>query len=242
MYPPAAAPFLNTSKEKSCPVLPPSKDKLNFASFLYSNPVNMTKTYRLLIVAFLAVFIVACSKEKSFDPSSGNSGNTMKGDWKFVSLHVKGQTIVEVPSFDAKTVSIFEYTTKNNTGTVNITSDKISYANLSYSVDTTFMAYYYDAGVLVDSFDFPLVVTMPTTSVTTPYQYFAPDSIYYPGGSPMSMGGTTVTTQAAGGTFKVENDKLTITTKFYERRNQTNQGQQQILTASGVSVATLQKQ
>lgn len=203
----------------------------------------MTKAYRLIVVAFLAVLIVACSKEKSFDPSSGgSSGNTMKGNWKFISLHVTGQTIVEVPSIDAKTVSIFEYVTKNNTGTVNITGDQFSYTNLSYSVDTTFKAYYYDAGVLVDSFDFPLVVALPATNVSTPYQYFAPDSIYYPGGSPMNTGGTTVTTQAGGARFKIENDKLIITARFYEKRNQTAQGQQSVLTALGVSVSTLQKQ
>jgi hypothetical protein len=205
--------------------------------------MNMTSTYRLIVVAFLTVLIVACSKEKSFDPSSGgNAGNTMKGNWKFVSLHVTGQTIVEVPSIDAKTVSIFEYTTKNNTGDVTITNDQITYTNLSYSVDTSFLAYYYDAGVLVDSFDFPLVVALPATNVTSSYKYFAPDSIYYPGGSPMSMGGTTVTTQAGGGRFKIENDQLIITSKFYERRNQNSQGQQAIMTASGVSVATLRKQ
>ena len=202
----------------------------------------MTKTYRLTAVVLLCIFIVACSKEKSLDPSSGGNASGLIGNYKFLNLYVKGTSIVEVPAFDAKTVSFFEYTTKNNSGTVTITKDKFTYTDLSYSVDTNFMAYYYDAGILVDSFDFPLMVTMPTTNVTTPYEYFAPDSIYYAGGSPMSQGGTTVSTQAGGGRFSIENDKLIITSRVFVTKNETNQGQQQTIRSSAISVATLQKQ
>jgi hypothetical protein len=203
----------------------------------------MPRKNYLLIVAFLILLLFGCSKEKSLDPDD-SVNNPLAGNWSFVSLNVKGQTIVEVddPAFDVKTISNFEYTTINNTGTVVITADKFTYSNLSYAVDTTFRGYYYEDNILIDSFDFPLVTELPATSVTTPYKFIPADSIYYSGGSPMNMGGTTVNTQAGGGRFRIENNQLIITTHFLEKRNQTTQGIPQKITGSGVSVATLQKQ
>jgi hypothetical protein len=202
----------------------------------------MTRSNRLIFAGVLCLVFTACGKEKSLDPSDKDDENPMLGNWKFVSLNVKGESIVEVPIMDAKTVSLFEYTTKNNAGTANVTKDKFSYSGLTYSVDTTFTSYFYEQGVLVDSFDFPLTETLPVTTAVTPYEYFAPDSIYYPGGSPMNMGGATVTTQASGGRFRIENDLLIITTRFNQTRTQTSQGMQSTITGRGVSIATLQKQ
>lgn len=202
----------------------------------------MIRTNCLVFIATVCL-LAACAKEKSLDPSDGgNDDNPLVGNYKFVSLNVKGTTVTEVPSIDAKTVSVFEYTTKNNAGTANVTKDKFSYSGLTYSVDTTFLAYYYDQDVLIDSFDLPFIAQLPPTTATTPYEYIAPDSIYYPGGSPMTVGGNTVTSEAAGGRFRFENDLLIITTRFNTKRTQNAQGQTATITGTGISIATLRKQ
>jgi hypothetical protein len=181
---------------------------------------------RILILALcLCVTILSCQKEMSVEngipgpPGNGGGGATtnatLLGVWKLSFIHVETVADNEVndPASINRTVTKSVYDTKDNTGTMNFTSDlKAITTNFGYSIDTVGMVYLYENNVFQDSLDFPFVVPFSSSTSTSGYRLVGADSIYFTGGSLTTVGGTQAT-QTAGMKYKVEGSKLTMTFK-----------------------------
>ncbi|GGA92304.1 hypothetical protein [Puia dinghuensis] len=105
-------------------------------------------------------------------------------------------------------LSIANYTTKSSAGTVNFTSDSMIVSGLTYTVDTTFMTYFYIAGSLYDSISSPLTATLPPTSASAKYQMINSDSLYFPNGGILSSLAPSSTGQ--GIRYTLKGDSLTL--------------------------------
>src|SRR5579864_6143341 len=109
----------------------------------------MHKKLLLLTSCTFLLILAACHKTNSSTTSQGLVGN-----WTFLYMTVQSKTTED--SLGVSSVSIANYTTRNNSGTVKFTSDSMVVSGLAYSVDTTFMTYFYIAGALYDSVNSPL--------------------------------------------------------------------------------------
>jgi hypothetical protein len=137
------------------------------------------------LLPFIAALLLlsSCQKEVNFqdgqNPGGGTGNNSIIGDWDFVGLSATTNATITVtsPLGDVKAVTTSGYTSKNNTGTVKITSADFIYTNFGYSIDTTMNVKTYIAGLLVDDTDAPFAFTSPATSNTTPYTRINADSL-----------------------------------------------------------------
>ena len=147
-----------------------------------------------MLVASVISFFVSCQKETSFETGNGNGsggnggggngggiGNTSNivGDYDFVGLeaHTKSTVTISAAGSEMKTITVSDYLTESNTGTVKITSNQFISTNLGYSIDTTMNAKTYIDNVLFDDSDFPFALTSPPTSSTSTYVRVSADSI-----------------------------------------------------------------
>jgi hypothetical protein len=201
----------------------------------------MTRIKLLFPVAIFCLFLISCSKEKSVDSSTGTPGgpgsgsNSLVGNWKLVGIHIKTKAVIEMndAGVAVKTVTFSDYDTKDNQGTMKITKTTMESLNWGYSVDDVATGYFYENNVLVDSLEFPLVVTTPTTSSTITYKLVGADSIRYE---------ATPTSGPGGGRYKIENNMLTITSSYSSQTTGSNQGVPYTQTNSANAITTLQRQ
>ena len=144
---------------------------------------------KLLLLSSLIVFFTSCQKEVDFQTrntpggtgGTGGTGNTSNivGDYDFVGMvaHTRSTVTVNVGGQELKTVTVSDYVTKNNTGTVKITSSEFISTALAYSVDTIMNVKTYIDNVLFDDSDLPFVGSTPPNSNTSPYVRNSADSI-----------------------------------------------------------------
>ena len=137
----------------------------------------------------LAILFTACQKEISYatDNTSNGSGgtggtgntNNVEGDYDFVAMsaHTESSITVDASGSEIKAVTISDYVTKENTGTMKITPDQFISSNIGYSIDTIVNIKTYLDNVLFDDSDVPFVGTTPPTNGTTPYVRNSADSI-----------------------------------------------------------------
>jgi hypothetical protein len=204
----------------------------------------MTRIKLLFPVAFICLFLISCSKEKSVDSSTGTPGgpggpgsgsNSLLGNWKLVGINIKTKAVIEMndAGLNVKTVTFSDYDTKDNQGTMKITSNKMESTNWGYSVDDVAVGYFYENNVLVDTLEFPLVVTIPPTSSSITYKLIGADSIHYE---------ATATSAPGGGRYKIENNVLTVTSYLSTQTTGSNQGVPFTQTNSAKSISTLHRQ
>lgn len=198
----------------------------------------MTRIKLLFPIAIFCLFLISCSKEKSVDSStdgSGSGSNSLLGNWKLVGINVKTKAIVEMEDagIDIKTITYSDYDTKDNQGTMKITSDKMEMLDWGYSVDDVAIGYYYEDNVLIDSMEFPLVATTPASSSTITYKLIGADSIHYESGAASGQDGAR---------YKIENDMLIITSYYSSQTTGSEQGIPYTQTNSAKAVTTLQRQ
>jgi hypothetical protein len=201
----------------------------------------MTRIKLLFPVAFICLFLISCSKEKSVDSSTGTPGgpgsgsNSLLGNWKLVGINIKTKAVIEMndAGINVKTVTFSDYDTKDNQGTMKITSNKMESTNWGYSVDDVAVGYFYENNVLVDSLEFPLVVTIPATSSSITYKLIGADSIHYE---------ATATSAPGGSRYKIENNVLTVTSYLSTQTTGSNQGIPFTQTNSAKSISTLHRQ
>jgi hypothetical protein len=159
-----------------------------------------------LLIVSLIVFLVSCQKEVSFGPGGGGTGgsgtgggtgntNNIVSDYDFVGMvaHTKSTVTVNTAGSELKTITVSDYVTENNIGTVKITSNQFISTNLGYSIDTIMNTKTYIDNVLFDDSDFPFVVSTPPTSSTSAYVRVSADSITVTGAigtSPNPTGNT----------------------------------------------------
>jgi len=181
----------------------------------------MRLTYPL--TAALSILLVAAACKKSNNSSNSNS---IQGNWNF--SYMTAQTVATVVAGPSTSITYSNYKTKNNAGTVSFTSkDSMAITNLTYSVDTTAIAYIYTTGQPTDTLTAPVKFTLPPTSQTVFFQLVGTDSIYFPGGGI----GSSVPT---GGHYQIAGDSLKMSV----------QGTQAVTggTESAVSTIVLKRQ
>jgi hypothetical protein len=153
---------------------------------LGDNVFFMKTATKLSILLTLILFFTACQKEVNYanNDNSTNTGGTgssddIVGDYDFVGLSAHTLSTVTVTELgqEVKTVTVSDYATQNNTGTIKITSTQFINSGLGYSIDTTMNAKTYQDNVLFDDSDFPFVVTVPSSNSTSPYSRITADSI-----------------------------------------------------------------
>lgn len=179
----------------------------------------MIKLKHTLLACISALFLISCQKELTMDSSlgvgSGQGGttNNLQGNWKFLGMYSQTQAVVELnDGVDVlKTVTLSEYNTKKNTGTLVIDASKMTATNFGYEVDTLAKGFVYDNNVLVDSMLVPFNFVLPPSNSVAPYTKVSSDSITMGPGQFLSMGGSAPLTQPTGVKIKYQGDKLLMT-------------------------------
>ena len=145
-----------------------------------------TTTSAVLLLFSLIIVFTSCEKEVNYAISnspdnSGGTGNTnnIEGDYDFVGLvaHTESTITVSQAGQELKAITVSDYSTQSNVGTVTITTNQFISTGLGYSIDTIMNAKTYDNNVLVDDSNFPFVMSVPPTSSTSPYARNSTDSI-----------------------------------------------------------------
>jgi uncharacterized protein YdeI (BOF family) len=160
------------------------------------------RTAAKLLLLTLVIALSACQKEVdsvTSNNSNGTGGGTnstsnIEGDYDFVgmSAHTESAITVSAQGSEVKAVTVSDYVTKDNTGTVKITANQLISTNLGYTVDTTVNVKTYLDNVLFDDSDVPYTGSAPASSDTSPYVRNSSDSITVTGfvGIPSDPSGT----------------------------------------------------
>ena len=142
----------------------------------------------ILLIFSLTAFLVSCQKEVDFqttnnppgNPGGGGNNNTnIIGDWDFVGMtaHTYSAVTVTEAGQQLMAVTVSDYITQNNVGTVKITASDFISTGIGYEIDTTVNSKTYINGILVDDTDFPFLVKLPPTNSTAPYIRINNDSL-----------------------------------------------------------------
>lgn len=202
------------------------------------------KTIHVLLVYCLLVLLFSCKKDLSSDSNVGREGfKTVNGNWKFIGMHAKTTSIVEMNdgTESLKTITISEYYTKKNTGTVSFDDTKVTGSNFSYEVDTVAKAWIYENDVLIDSVLAPFTVVSPSTNSMSTYTKVSHDSITVTGGQFSGIGGSTPSGQPTGIKLRFEGNNVLMTIKAYSNDLQQSGGVQQTKKQSVTAVMTYQR-
>ena len=160
----------------------------------------------LLMLASVVIILVSCKKD-----DTKAAANSIQGTYKLKSL--SAQTNSTITGTDGeKEVATADYTSINNAGTVVIDQSNFTSTGLSYEVNSTSRASFYQDNQFVDSFSVPFNVVIPATNSTAPYKLIATDSIYFQNGS-MTSGITadgSIQTGGNGGRYTMSGNLLTL--------------------------------
>ena len=175
----------------------------------------------LLLIAVLATALISCQKEVNLQNQNGGGGQAsdITGNYKFVSMTASTKSTITTGSgpLQEKAITVSDYTSTNNIGTVAITSDKFNTTGIGYDVDGIAYGYFYLGGVLIDSLEFPFNVTIPPTSGSSNYRRITNDSIYFDGGfinNDPTGGGTPTQAIPTGARLSWASDTLILRTSF----------------------------
>ena len=163
---------------------------------MQKNPV----LYLLAVVTILA----SCKK----DEAKTNSAS-IEGTYTFNSMHAKTNSTITGDD-GLKTVSLADWTTINNMGSIVFKNEILTNSDFSYSVNSKATGYYYQNDILLDSVSIPLTVTIPKTNSTGTYKLIGADSIYFPEGSLTTYGNVTTSSKPSGGHYKLNGNQLIL--------------------------------
>ncbi|MEO6893674.1 MAG: hypothetical protein ABI136_01500 [Ginsengibacter sp.] len=163
----------------------------------------MKKNQILYLFAALAIF-ASCKKEDAKPNATG-----INGTYKFNGMHAKTNSTVTSDDGE-KIVSLAEWSSADNTGTIVFNDPVATNTNFSYSVNSTVTNNIYEDNKLINSMSKPFVVIIPNTNSVSSYQLIGADSIYFPKGGFVSIGGTTSSSNAGGGHYKLSGNTLTL--------------------------------
>ena len=165
------------------------------------------------------LFFSSCKKD------SNETARPISGYYKFIKL--VENTISAISYTEAgilyKSVTYSEYTTKNNAGRLEIDGSNMKSFGLSYSVDTTAKADYYENNTLIDSFEIPFLVNVPASDGVSGYKIITNDSIYVSDGL-MFSGSSTIPIIPTGLKYRIEGDKLIFITGGTQVKTTQQQG------------------
>jgi hypothetical protein len=188
----------------------------------------MRATSVLTICLSFVLIVVSC--KKSNPPSTPT--NAVSGTYTFVNMNAQTQVTASEGS-GITAVSLANYITRNNTGTVKFTVDSMDVSGLGYSVDTTVITNFYFSGTLYAADTTAFTATVPATSTSGAYTVVNSDSLYFPNGGLIPTG-LTSSGAGQGARFVVAGDTL----KLYISASDTSNSQVQ----TGTGVINLVKQ
>ena len=200
-----------------------------------------TVTMKLKLLSFLSfvaiVFFTSCKKDSNETP------NTITGNYKFIKLVASAISAISYTEAGIlyKSVTYSEYTTKNNTGSLEIDGSNMKSTGLSYSVDTTTKTDYYENNELIDSFEMPFKTSVPAADAVTGYKIIANDSIYISNGL-MFSGSSAISVEPTGVKYRIEGDKLILNTAGTQTKTIQQQGTNMKQEVSVSAEAIYQKQ
>jgi hypothetical protein len=211
----------------------------------------MRKLTPFVFLGCVLLILASCSKEKSVDTLGGGGGTTAgstgseKGTWKLINMRgITSSTVEITDGVDVeKSVTISDYITDNNGGTLKFDGSTMTGTGIGYSADFIATAYLYTNGTLEDSLDFPFTGTFPPSNSTATYKKVGADSIYVESGVFTSVG-SGGNTQSSGGGYKLkfDGDKMTMTGAVDQSKIELNMGVTQRTVNHAVQILTLQKQ
>ena len=180
-----------------------------------------------LLVLISSALLFSCKKEMSVEQFTGGGSKStgLIGNWAFINMDAKTKSTVELSDgVDvAKTVSLTDYVTINNAGSLKIDAVNIVSKDLTYTINSVVRATLYENGVLIDTFSIPVFLTVPPSSATTTYTLSGADSIYMPG-TLLTIGNGTVQSKPSGAKYTIVGDILTMTLAGKEVITQTLPG------------------
>jgi hypothetical protein len=188
----------------------------------------MRVTWVLSVCLSFVLIVISCKKSNS--PSTPT--NAVTGTYTFVNMNAQTQ-VTESEGGGITAVSVANYITQNNTGTIKFTVDSMAVTGVGYSVDTTAITSFYLYGTLYAADTTAFTATLPATSATQVYSVVNSDSLYFPNGG-LIPAGLTSSGAGQGARFVVNGDTL----KLYTSASDTSNGQMQ----TGTGVITLVKQ
>ena len=175
---------------------------------------NMRKKLPLLPLLLLAA--ASCKKSNS---GTGNSGNSLTGSWNLIEIvaHTSSSVDQNYGGDDYKDVTVSDYTTTNNGGTIAFTGSVANTTGITYEASFIAVDSSYMDGQLIGTFSAPYDLTIPASSGSSKYQQIGSDSLYFPAGGAFTVGtsGGTQTTPV-GSRFTIHGDTLAITTGIHQ--------------------------
>ena len=216
------------------------------------------KNFTPFLIGSILLTLVACQKEQSVDTLNGapgtggstgggstNGSNSEKGTWKVISMHGITSSTAEytLSGENIKSVTLSDFTTIDNGGTVKFDGSTMTGTGVTYSVDDSYTGYFYTNNVLDDTLEMPLQYTIPPTNSTASYKKIKSDSIYVQSGAFTIVGSSGATPSSAGG-YKLawNGDQMTMTAVFDDSQIQFTQGVSVKMSQHAVQILTLQKQ
>jgi hypothetical protein len=139
------------------------------------------------------------------------SSTDIQGTYKFKSISAKTSSTITGTDGE-KEIAVSDYSSINNAGIVVIDSSNFTSTGLSYEVNSSITASFYQDNQFVDSISEPFNVVIPATNSTAPYKLIGSDSIYFQNGSMTSgiAGNGTIQNGANGGRYTLNGNLLTI--------------------------------
>jgi hypothetical protein len=200
----------------------------------------MNKLRSSLLFCIPVLFLISCQKELSQE-SSGPGG--LEGTWKFVEMYSKTESIVELSDGidNLKTVTLSEYTSTENTGTLRIDKSNMTSTGIGYTIDTKATGFIYENNVLIDTISAPFNFVLPPSSSVSPYTKVSADSLYFSGGQVIAMAGLNTISQPSGVKLKFEGNKLLMDVNIFVSDTQNVVGIRQITKEIVKGVLTYQK-
>jgi hypothetical protein len=206
----------------------------------------MRKIAPYVIIGCVLLVLVSCSKEKSIDTVGGKSGAGFAevGTWKFLFIKSTSSQSVEYNDGvdDYKDVTIRNYISKDNGGTIKFTGSAMTTTGLAFTIDTVVKTYYYINGKVDDSLEAPIAAILPPMNLADGYKKFSADSLSFQTGvlSAVISGGTQ--TAPTGFKLSFDGDKMMMTSEYSNSKLVFNMGISQRIISHEVNVITLQKQ
>lgn len=194
----------------------------------------MKRNSYLCLLVIITV-IASCKKD-----DAKTSSSSIEGTYSFKSLTAKTNSTITGDDGE-KVVTVTNYSTTNNMGTVVFDNSKVTNTGLSYSVNSIATGYFYEDNVLIDSTSYPFTVSIPATNSVSSYQLIGADSIYFPNGSISSglAGGESI---PSGGRYTIAGNLLTISMRVAKDSAFTDSGIEFQMVESAITSIELEKQ
>lgn len=160
----------------------------------------------LLMLSSILIILSSCKKDDTKADTTG-----IQGTYKLKSVSAKTNSTITGTDGE-KEVAVADYTSINNAGTVVIDKSNFTSTGLSYEVNSTTTASFYQDNEFVDSFSVPFNVVIPATNSAAPYKLIGTDSIYFQNGS-LTSGITadgSIQTGGNGGRYSLSGNLLTL--------------------------------